>query len=82
MALTLELYDRAEEIFKKLPKKYAVIILNSIIGNSASNGDLLKEARCFLSDKDYENLKKHFTEKKTYTYSRKKEMLCPSVQRL
>ena len=39
--MKFELFDRAEEIFEKLPKDYANIILNSVIAQSVSNGILL-----------------------------------------
>ena len=62
--MKFELFDRAEEIFEKLPKDYANIILNSVIAQSVSNGILLKEASYFMKSKDLEDLQEQLEIKK------------------
>lgn len=52
----LELFDKSEEIYNKIPKKYVDIILNSIIAQSIYNGNLIKEASYFLNSEDIKNL--------------------------
>jgi hypothetical protein len=52
----LELFDKSEEIYNKIPKKYVDIILNSIIAQSVYNGNLIKEASYFLNSEDIKNL--------------------------
>lgn len=52
----LVLFDKSEEIFDKLPKKYAEIILNSLIAKSLENGSLLQEAKTFMNTEDLEKL--------------------------
>ena len=74
--IKLNLYDKSEEIYNSLPKKYAEIILNSIIAQSLNNGNLIKEASIFLSSEDLEKIseklnfkiemKKNSVEKKKY----------------
>ena len=62
--MKFELFDRAEEIFEKLPKDYANIILNSVIAQTVSNGILLKEASYFMKSKDLEDLQEQLEIKK------------------
>lgn len=52
----LALFDKSEEIYNKIPKKYVDIILNSIIAQSVYNGTLIKEASYFLNSEDIKNL--------------------------
>lgn len=56
----LNLFDKSEEIYNKIPKKYVDIILNSIIAQSVQNGTLIKEASNFLSSEDIKELSETF----------------------
>jgi hypothetical protein len=48
--IKITLSDRTEEIYNSLPKKYAEIILNSILARSIENGLLIEEASIFLNN--------------------------------
>lgn len=82
--IKIDLFDKSEEIYNSLPKRYADIILNSIIAQSLSNGNLIKEASIFLSSEDLEKLaeklnfkiemKKNSLEKKKYKSTKSDEI--------
>ncbi len=88
--MKIELFDKSEEIYKALPKKYAEIILNSIIAQSITNGSLIRESNNFISIEELQKIaeklkfkvevKKDSFEKKTYKsdekiYLNKKEQI-------
>jgi len=54
----MKLYDRASEIYDKLPKDFATPILNSIIARSLTNGAFVQEASMYFSSEDLEKLMK------------------------
>jgi len=54
----MKLYDRASEIYDKLPKEFATPILNSIIARSLTNGTFVQEASMYFSSDDLEKLMK------------------------
>jgi len=60
----IKLFDRSEEIFDKLPKQYAEIILNNIIAKSVSNGQLFEEVQLYLTSEQFNELKGFFKRKK------------------
>ena len=71
MSIKLNLFGKSEEIYNALPKKYAEMILNSIIAQSLSNGSLIKEASIFLSSEDL----KKISEKLSFKVEMKKNSL-------
>ena len=52
------LFDRVEEIYDILPKRYRDLIINMILSRAMDNGDFLKEIKPILKKEDFLELSK------------------------